>query len=132
MFTHLTFVLVGVWQGSASLILLVLGILLITMPYLVQPVFGCKFRSILGSIIFILGLIGIVNVVLFAHQEISDTKYQQLSFLANKSHAANAINNLHTKDKYMVTNIEFFELVRGIRQRHPGQKFSEQDAKTDH
>ena len=123
---YITFTLMGAWQGSVSILLCVIGIMLITLPYLVQPVMGFKMRSMIGSTLVILGILGFVKTASLANQEISADKYIQLTLQATHNKTAQEIFNSHLQGR-AITNMEYYQLQRTIKQQkmfgpHPPRK----------
>jgi hypothetical protein len=116
MFDSITYILIGAWQGSFSLVLCVVGVLLMTLPYLVQPVLGYKCRFIISYLFIVLGIAGIVFTLRLAHQEVSMHQYQQLRALASANPLANATWTRHIQTQAPITNIDYFLLERRIIQ----------------
>ncbi|MFN3234121.1 MAG: hypothetical protein ACE365_01750 [Gammaproteobacteria bacterium] len=116
---YLHYLFLGPWQSIASILLIIIGLIVVTLPYLVHPVHGFKFRTLFGLTLILAGAIGIGCVFILGHQEITPEQYHVLIQEARTSDAAKKLIASHVEKQQKIRQLDFFLLQKKLaKQRH--------------
>lgn len=117
---YFAYLLLGPWLGKVALLLAVIGVTLLLIPNLTQPIHGYKIRKILGCFIIICAF-SIASALLINGQEpISSEQKSSLVKAIEKTHEGNMVFEHYGTNFDELTKIDYVALSKALqRKRHP-------------
>lgn len=117
---YFAYLLLGPWLGKVALLLMVLGIALLLIPDLTQPIHGYKIRKIAGFFVLLCAFLGSSWVLVEGHKPISHYHTKKLHDAINQTSEGNSVFASYDKDWGELTEIDYVTLKKFLaRKSHP-------------